>query len=140
MKHTILARGLVGTAHIVWDDVADHTFKWSGESVGASATYLYKLRSQLPATESVTVIDEASPPPFPARTDTGNARIELPSSDAASGGATDARGLTALTEDTTVTTVSVSSPAISVFGVDVGETHVVARTEDGEWWLPVAVR
>ena len=42
--------------------------------------------------------------------------------------------------DETVVTVSVSSPAVEVTGVGLGETEVSMRTEQGELRIPVVVQ
>ncbi|MCZ0941802.1 MAG: hypothetical protein OXJ53_01965, partial [Gammaproteobacteria bacterium] len=135
----------------------DYEFQWENQPTGPKVVYVYSNLRSFPATQEVLVTDRGKPPQK-AR---GDATINQPAAAGAARGATDGDGefafevplgaelyfvwggegdVTARSADEKVAGVSVSSPALRVVGVGLGETHVILVAGGEELALPVAVR
>ncbi len=141
--------------------VPPYSFKWLGARLNwgsGQATYVFPAREGFPVSRTVTVRDSASPP----NTDTATATIdtlEQLDSEASAGGGEDGGSafevplggelvliwggdgtVAARSEDAGVASVSVSSPALLISGLALGETQVIVEVGDGALVLPVVVR
>ena len=138
---------------------APYKFAWSGGKAGAGVTYMWHSRPvNARTTVTVTVTDSREPT---AETASDDAVVNFSTVTGAQDGANDSdetvtfevplggqlyfiwgedSAVKARSGDSQVVEVNVSSPAIEVTGIAVGETEVIVRTEDVELWLPVVVR
>ena len=136
--------------------VTPYTFQWAGRTTGATAIYVY---TSAPSNEkeTVTVTDDSLSGDGNTQSDddisvinygaggTRDAGDEPAAFDVPLGGELyfvwgEESSVTAQSGDGGVVGVSVSSPAVRVTGVGVGNTEVILQTESGEIRLPVAVQ
>ena len=130
--------------------VPAYTFMWEGRSTGSTAIYIFVTANTY--RKNVTVTDQR-----PNKSATDRAEIYAGTSGSRSDGGEavsfevplggelyfvwgEEGSVTARSGDTGVGGVGVSSPAIRVTGVGVGETDVFVQTDAGELRLPVVVK